>query len=164
MLTLPTIVERKAQPYSAVRAKVAMDQMRPVVDRAYKTIFGWLAQNGIEPAGAALFRYRMIDMPMVELDLAVPVANAVTPGEGMVADALPAGRYGQVTWTGPYDSLRDVHAVLLGWAEQSNGAWDLEETPDGDRFAARFEVYENNPAEVENPDELVTTVAIKVKG
>lgn len=163
MLTLPTIVERKAQLYVAVRERVALDEMRPVVDRAFTTLFGWIDSNGVVPSGAAFFRYNLIDMEgKFEIEFAVPVAeSAPTDGE-VVEGTLPAGRYGQVTWTGPYDALFDVNAVLVGWAREKGIQWDVRETPEGDRFAARFEVYENNPAEVSSPDELVTTVAIRI--
>ena len=55
-----------------------------------------------------------------------------------------------------------VNAVLVGWAREKGIQWDVRETREGVRFAARFEAYENNPAEVSSPDELVTTVAIRI--
>jgi effector-binding domain-containing protein len=163
MLTLPKIVEREQQHYIAVREKVALADMRPVVDRAFQTLFGWLGDNGVAPAGAAFFRYNLVDMQgLFEIEFCVPVAKAAAPEAPVIAGILPAGRYGQVQWTGPYDALFDVNAVLVGWARETGIRWDVTGTPEGDRFAARFEVYENNPAEVSDPSELVTTVAIKI--
>ena len=163
MLTLPTVVERATQPYIAVRETVALSEMRPVVDRAFGTLFGWLQQSGVAPAGAAFFKYNRIDMKRsLEIEFAMPVAEPVAPGEGIISSMLPAGRYGQVTWTGPYDALIDVNAVLIGWAREKGIRWDVQPTPQGDRFGARIEIYENNPAEVDDPKDLVTTVAIRV--
>lgn len=165
MLTLPEIVERKAQPCVAVRAGVPMNDMVPSIDRSFATLYGWLASKGIEPSGAAFFRYNLIDMAgMMEIDFAAPVAVPVTVGkeEPVIAGTLPAGRYAQVTWTGPYQHLMDVNAVLIGWAREKRIVWDMEQTPVGDRFGSRIEVYENNPREVEDPKDLITTVAIRL--
>jgi DNA gyrase inhibitor GyrI len=163
MLTLPRIVQRDEQHYVAVREKVALKDMRPVVDRAFGALYGWLGRSGVAPAGAAFFRYNLIDMAgLCDIEFCVPVTKAAAPEAPVTAGSLPAGRYGQLTWTGPYDALFDVNAVLSGWAREKGIRWDVTPTPEGDRFAARFEVYENNPAEVSAPNELVTTVAIKV--
>lgn len=165
MLTLPEIIDRNAQPFVAVRASVPMNDMVPVIDRSFAALYGWLGSNGIEPAGPGFFKYNVISMNgMMEMEFASPVATSVAVGEDedVAAGILPAGRYAQVTWTGPYQHLMDVNAVLIGWAKERGLKWDMEETPDGDRFAARIEVYENDPHEVEDPNDLVTTVAIKL--
>lgn len=163
MLTLPTIIERAAQPYVAVRERVALSEMRPVVDRSFQTLFGWLGRNGVAPAGAAFFKYNLADMSnKFEIEFAVPVEKQAQAGGDLIAGLLPAGRYAQVTWTGPYEALFDVNAVLVGWAKEKSLRWDSESTAEGERFAARIEVYENNPAEVDDPNDLVTTVAIKL--
>lgn len=163
MLTLPEIVERGPQPYVAVRERVSLGAMKPAVDRALQKLFGWLGANGVEPVGAAFFKYNLIDMGgMLDVEFAVPVAREIDSGGEITAAMLPAGHYAQVKWTGPYDALVDVNAVLVGWAKEKGVRWDTQETPEGDRFAARIEIYENNPAEVEDPKDLVTTVAIKV--
>ena len=167
MLTLPVIAARPAQPYVAVPVKVRMADMVPVIDRSFATLYAWLGQKGLEPSGPAFFRYRVIDMNgLMELDLASPVAEAVKveDGEPVVSGMLPAGRYAEVTWTGSYQHLMDVNAVLVGWAKEKGVTWDMENTPEGNRFTARIEIYVNNPAEVSKPDDLVTTVAIKVAG
>lgn len=163
MLTLPEIVERGPQPYVAVRERVSLGAMKPAVDRAFHKLFAWLGANRVEPVGAAFFKYNLIDMGgTFEVEFAVPVAGEVEADGEIAAAVLPAGRYAQLTWTGPYDALMDVNAVLVGWAKEKGVRWDTQETPEGDRFAARIEIYENNPTEVEDPKDLVTTVAIKV--
>lgn len=165
MLTLPAVVERKAQPFVAVRARVSMDDMVPSIDRSFTMLHGWLGENGIEPVGAAFFKYNLVDMAgIMEIDFAVPVSKPVAVGDGgeVAAGLLPAGRYAQVTWTGPYQHLLDVNALLVAWIRENGLVCDVEETPAGDRFGARIEVYENNPQEVDDPRDLVTTVAIKL--
>jgi len=165
LLTLPVIIERPPQPYVAVRASVPMNDMVPSIDRAFTTLYAWLGRNGIEPAGAAFFKYNLIDMAgLMEIEFAAPVGGAVEVegDDPVVSGTLPSGRYAQVTWTGPYAPLMDVNAVLIGWAKEKGLRWDMDETAAGNRFAARVEIYENNPREVADPNDLITTVAIRL--
>lgn len=165
MLTLPEIVERQAQPYVAVRVNVPFTEVMSVIDGSFSTLYSWLGAHGIAPSGAAFFKYNVIDMAgLLEIELAAPVASLVTVDTDapVVFGVLAAGRYAQVTWTGPYQHLMEVNAVLIGWAKEKGIEWDMRTTTAGDRFESRVEIYENNPMEVDDPRDLVTTVAIKI--
>ncbi len=162
MLTLPKLVERPAQPYVAIREKVAIP-FNETVDRVLPELFGTLKSRGIEGSGPVFFKYNIIKMPELEVEFAVPVATPMPADGRLIAGVLPAGRYAQLTYWGPYDKLVDVTAVLIGWARQCGIEWDVKEAPDGDHFAARFEIYENDPSEEPDPNKWETTLAIKVR-
>ncbi len=74
---------------------------------------------------------------------------------------LAAGDYGVVRYTGPYDTLFEVNAVLVGWAKERGVVWDAETGPAGDRFAARVEYYHTDPAQNPDPATWVSEVMIK---
>ena len=57
----PQIQTRAAQHYAAIPATVAMDGISAAVDDAFPALFGWLAAQGIAPAGPPLIRYLVID-------------------------------------------------------------------------------------------------------
>jgi effector-binding domain-containing protein len=143
----PRIVERAAQPYVAVSGLVTMQTVGAVADRIPE-VFGWLGARGIEPAGAPFLRYRLIDMErQLEVEAGVPVvATAAGDGE-VVAGMLPAGRYAALTHVGSFDGLVAATAALLDWAAQQGLAWDVTDTPEGQRWGCRLEVYETDPAE-----------------
>ncbi|MBX3584729.1 MAG: GyrI-like domain-containing protein [Rhizobiaceae bacterium] len=163
MLSLPRIIERNPQPYVAVRERLALRDMKPVVDKAMGVLFGGLKDAGVTPAGPVFFKYDVIDMSgLCEIEFAVPVAERVAAPDHLVADVLPAGRYAELAWTGPYDALFEVNAVLAGWAAHKGLRWDARGSPEGDRFAARLEIYERGPSDGVSANEFVTTVAIKV--
>jgi len=161
MLTLPRITERNAQPYVAVRERVTVPY-NDVVDRAYGELFGWLEANGISPAGAPFIKYDLIAMPELEVEFGVPTATPVTANGRVVAGALPAGRYAAVSYWGGYEDLMDVNAVLIGWAKEKSLKWDAVETPAGDRFASRLEIYETDPRQEPDQSKWQTEVAIKL--
>jgi effector-binding domain-containing protein len=150
MTTQPTIVERPAQPYVAIKGSVTMRTFGEIADRLPE-VFAWLGERGIEPTEAPFFKYNLIDMMReLEVEAGVPVAAAV-PGEGEVfAAVLPAGRYVTATHVGHPDELADATGALLNWAAGNGLRWDVAETPDGQRWAARLEVLHTNP--VEEPD------------
>jgi hypothetical protein len=61
MPATPQITERADQPYVAIRANVTMAQLPGFADRLGE-VFGWLAEQGVAPAGPPFFRYNVIDM------------------------------------------------------------------------------------------------------
>jgi effector-binding domain-containing protein len=163
VLTLPRIVERKAQPYVAIR-RVVKIPFGDVIDATLPRLFQWIGANGIEPAGPPFFKYNVIDMANdLEMEFGVPTATLLQPDDVVVTGALSAGRYATVTNHGHYDQLMDATAVLIGWAKERGIQWDVEETAMGDKFAGRFEVYPNDPREVPNPDDWETEIWIKLR-
>jgi effector-binding domain-containing protein len=123
-MTEPQIELREAQPYLGIRERLT-DGVPEFADRVFPELFGWLGQNGIQPAAPPFIRYVEMDRSgePVELEVGVPVANGAG-GDGRVrADALPAGRWLTHLHVGPYRSktLPDLGAArdeLTAWAEE----------------------------------------------
>ncbi|QRM45896.1 GyrI-like domain-containing protein [Rhizobium sp. BG4] len=161
MLTLPRQTERGPQRYVAVRRKVTMP-FGDAVGPASGELFAAFANAGVAADGMEFIKYNLIDMPDLEIeigmttDAAIPLSGALMEGE------LPGGRYIETTYTGPYDDLYDVTAMLIGWAKERGIRWDMEETSEGDRFAARLEHYHNNPVDEPDPAKLRTTLLFKL--
>ena len=124
----------------------------------------WLERKGVAPAGAPFWRYLIIDMEAkLEIDVAVPVATAMTGDGRIIADVLPAGRYAVLVHTGPYDDLIEVTAVLLAWAEEKGLVWDKWSTgPRGEGWRARIETYFTDPTEEPDPAKWETELAFKL--
>ena len=106
MITEPKIEDRNEQPYVGIRTQVTMQEIGKVLPPLWGEVYGWLASKGSKPAGAPLWRYRVINMAVkMEIDAGVPVATAVTGDNRINADILPAGRYATLIYTGPYQGL-----------------------------------------------------------
>src|SRR5215467_12153542 len=79
MSNVPQIQERAEQHYAAIPVTVTMAGLSSAVDSAFPELFGWLAGQGIAPAGPPLIRYLVIDMAgTLQIELGVPVAAPVT--------------------------------------------------------------------------------------
>lgn len=143
----PTVIERVAQPYVAMRRSITMQTFDEIADRLPE-VFQWLGARGVEPAGPPFFKYNLIDMEReLEVEAGVPVATAMAGDDRVTAGVLPAGRYATVTHVGHPDQLVRHTGALLEWASQQGLEWDMSQTTEGERWACRLELYKTDPAE-----------------
>jgi len=164
----PQIQQRAAQPYAGIRVCVPMEGISAAVDEAFPELFGWLAEQGVAPAGPPFIRYRVIDM-MKELDIELAVPAEVTDdataaaGGRVRAGVLPGGRYAVLRHVGPYDGLVASNAALQEWAEQHGVEFDSWETDRGSGWRGRAEHYLTNPAEEPDASKWEVDVAYLTK-
>lgn len=147
MITEPKIEHRDEQPYVGIRAQVTFQELGKVLPPLWGEVYGWLAGKGLKPAGAPLWRYRVIDMgAKMEIDVGVPVATPVKGDNRITADTLPAGRYATLIYTGPYEGLKQATADLLDWAQNKGIVWDKRtKGSTGESWRARIENYLTDP-------------------
>jgi effector-binding domain-containing protein len=161
----PSIEHRPAQAYLAIAGSVPMHGIPALADRLGE-VFDLLAARGIAPAGPPFFRYHLIDMEReLELEVGVPVgagdANAAGTGD-VRAGTLPAGRYATAIHVGPFDELVGATGDLLAWADREGLRWDRADTPAGERWGSRLEIYHTDPREEPDPARYVTELAFRL--
>ncbi|WP_313523055.1 GyrI-like domain-containing protein [Shinella sp.] len=161
MLTMPETVEWGPKSYVAVRLPVVIP-FGQEVDPAFEELFEAFAQAGVEPDGVEFIKFNVVDMPRLEIEVGMTTDAAVPLSGRLVNGVLPAGRYVSMTYTGPYDGLYDATAMLVGWAKEKGLQWDARSTENGDVFASRLEVHDNNPSTEPDPEKLVTTLLFKL--
>lgn len=161
MLTIPRIIHRTAQRYIAVRLAVSIP-FDDDLDPAFDELFSAFANAGVAPNGMEFVKFNLIDMPRLEIEAGMTTDAAIPPSGRLIEGELPAGRYVSLTYTGSYADLMDVTAMLVGWAREKGLKWDSHMTPDGERFACRLEVHENNPSIEPDPARLRTTLLFKL--
>lgn len=162
MLTVPKIVERSSCAYVAIKKWVTLpfdDEIPEILDR----LFGFLKDNDLREAGPVFFKHNLVAMPDLEMEFGVPVDRAIAVAGDFVSGVLPAGRYAEVTYFGPYDQLISVNGMLIDWSRNAGWQFDAREEANGEWFANRLEIYHNSPAEQPDPNKLETTVSIKLK-
>jgi effector-binding domain-containing protein len=165
MLSEARVIERAAQPYAAIRAQVTMRTLGTVLPALHPRVFAWLGERGIPPAGAPFWKYNAIDMDRgLEVEVGVPVAAAVDGDDQVLAGVLPPGRYATLRYTGHPDGLLGATASLLKWAEEQNLTWDTRPAPDGERWGARLEIYETDPATEPDMSKWTTQLAFRLAG
>lgn len=162
MLT-PSVTERPAQPYVAIRAETTMQTMDTVLVPLFPQVFGWLAERGIPPVGPPFWKYNVIDMDgILEVEVGVPVGEPADGDDRVLAGVLPAGQYATLRYTGHPDGIIDAVVVLRDWVGQENLTWDMTDTPAGERWGARLEIYETDPAEEPDMTKWTTLLAFRL--
>jgi hypothetical protein len=91
----------------------------------------------------------------------VPIAEAVSSDDPILADTLPAGRYATLIYT---DVRRGVegNAALLDWGARQGLKWDSWTTENGDGFGARLESYLTEPRDEPDIAKWEQEVAIRL--
>ena len=159
-MTIPKIEVREAKPYVAMRKRVTIP-FGDAVDAALGPVESYIKAQGFPQYGPCIFKYNLIDMPRLEVEFGFLTPKLLAPKDGLVVGELPAGTYASLLYTGPYDNLMEVNAVLIGWAAHKGIVWDSTPTAEGDAFAARVETYFDPP--VGDPNGWRTEVAIRVR-
>ena len=163
MLAAPEVIERPAQPYVGIKARVTMQTLSTTLPALHGHVFRWLRQRRIPATGHPFWKYNIIDMDRgLDVEVGVPVAASVDGDEQVVSGVLPAGRYASLRYTGHPNGLLDATAFLLEWAGQQHLTWDLSHGPDGERWGARLEIYETDPATEPDMTKWTTQLAFRL--
>jgi effector-binding domain-containing protein len=145
----PKIERRPEQPYAGITGEAANEaEFRSFVDAAFPELFGWLGDQGIEPAGAPFIRYLEVsrDAQPLRFELGAPTNGAPHADGPVQAGELPAGRYATLLHVGPYRhaevaDLDDARARLSAWAEREGIRLQSAATARGTAFEASVERY-----------------------
>ena len=165
MISEVEVIERTAQPYVGIKARVTMQTIGTVLPVLHPRVFAWLGERGIAPVGPPFWKYDVIDMERaLEVEVGAPVAMVVDGDGQVLAGVLAPGRYATLRYTGHPDGLVGPTAFLLKWAEEQNLTWDVTQTPEGERWGARLEIYETDPATEPDLNKWTTQLAFRLLG
>ncbi len=163
MLTQPAVIERSAQPYVAIKAQVTMQTLSTILPALHGCVFDWLRERRTSPIGPPFWKYNIVDMDRgLEVEVGVPVSARVDGADRILPGLLPAGRYAALRYTGHPQGLLDATAFLLEWAGQQHLTWDLSHGSDGERWGARLEIYETDPAAEPDMTKWTTQLAFRL--
>ena len=158
-----TIVERPAAPYAAIKVQVSMDELGAIVPPLNGEVFQWLMARGVAPAGAPFWKYDLIDMHgTLEIEAGVAVAEPVSGDERVLGGVLPAGRYVMTRHVGHPSTLMAATAALLDWAATHGLTWDKTDTPTGERWGSRLEIYLTDPRDQPDMNQWETELAFRL--
>lgn len=163
MFSEPKLEKRAAQPYAGIRTTATLAELGAgLIPRLHGEVYRWLEQHGGAPDGPPFIRYHLIDMAnTLDLTLGVPVASPVAGDARVGADALPAGRYATLIYTGIENGVAGNKA-LLDWGAEQKLEWDTRATPDGDVFGSRYEQFLTDPDDEPDMAKWQTEVAIRL--
>jgi len=164
MLTNPKLIQRRAQPYVAIRTKVPIP-FGALLPPMWDEVHAWLVSRNLAAAGAPFIRYLTTDMETrLDIEVGFPVAAAVT-GDGRIsAGVLPAGRYAVLEYTGPYegDGVFKANVAMMEWAKEQDIVWQISRKDNIEWWVARLEIYLTDPASEPDSNKWQTQLAFLV--
>jgi effector-binding domain-containing protein len=120
---------------------------------AYQQLYESLARQSIAPAGPARLVYRQMEDDAWRIEPCVPVAGSVRPEGDLEVHDMEGGRAVTALHVGPYDELG------IAWDEVSK--WVAAR---GHKTSAQpYDVYLNDPSEVDDPAELRTELVWPIR-
>jgi effector-binding domain-containing protein len=165
MISEPKIERRKKRPYVASRLAVPIP-FGKYLQPAWEEVYDWLKAHGIQPSGPAIIRYLTTDMSKeLDMDVGFLVDKSVKGDDRIIADALPAGRYATLLYTGPYrgKGIFKATVALLEWAKENKIRWDISKKKGVEWWNGRAEFYFSDPAVDKDPSRYETELAFLIK-
>jgi effector-binding domain-containing protein len=160
--TRPTIKELSEHHTAGIRLKARIRDFKTVIPLTLGEIFAWAEKQGVKRVGPPYMRYYVIDMEgAMDIELGIPVAEAIRPNGKVTPGVFPAGRYASLVYTGR-DRGYSGNSALIRWGIKEGLKWDSWDDPAGDAFACRYEAFLTDPSEEPDHKKWQTEVAIKL--
>jgi effector-binding domain-containing protein len=161
MLTLPAKTRRKKQPYLSIRSQLPRRNLERQAKLFFMELREFIKTSAIDDMGPGFLRYLTIGADG-QLDMEFGYfTNRLHPGGGPFrSGVLPAGLYMTAEWTGPYERLPDIHAMLPGWAAENGVNWQMRQADGETSYGCRLEIFHQSPRHVEDPAQYRTEIAI----
>ena len=167
MITKPKLEHRPEQYYAAIRMAVPIP-FGKYLQPAWSEVAQWLLDKGIPntESGPAIIRYLTTDMSKkLDIEVGFTIPKAI-PGEGRIlVDALPAGEYATLLYTGPYKGkgVYKATVALIDWANENNITWNTSMKDGVEWWNGRTEFYLTDPDLEPNPKKFETELVFMVK-
>jgi effector-binding domain-containing protein len=156
----PQIDARPKQIYIGIRTIAPFKGMSKVIDSISKELNAWVNKHKIKTAGPPFLRYHVIDMRgFMDISYCVPVRKVVPDDGAVKSDALPAGQYASLIYSGGGIS---GNRALIEWVRAHGMDFDRWDTEQGDNFRGRYETYLTDPNVEPRKSRWQIEVAIKL--
>jgi effector-binding domain-containing protein len=156
----PKIDTPPKQSYMGIRTIAPFKGMSKEITKIAQELNSWVEENKIKPSGPPFLRFHVIDMRgFMDISFCVPVRKALPDNGQIKADAIPAGRYASLIYSGGGIS---ANRALIEWVRAKGMDFDRWDTEQGDNFRGRYETYLTDPKIEPRKSKWKIEVAIKL--
>ena len=129
-------IQIEAQAILGIRSSAKMQDLPDILGAHFGEIFGYVIQNGQQPAGMPLSRYHSMDGESVDLECGIPINAPLDGTDRIKPGSLPGGRVATVTHVGPYEGLPQTWSALFEWIgaeglKPADAPWEVYLTDPG---------------------------------
>lgn len=144
--------EQAAQPVLSIRKTTSVGELPQEIGKAYCSIAQHLNEIGEQPAEAPFTAYYNLDMEHLDVEMGFPVSKQLAGGGEIKAGIIPAGKYAECMYKGPYSEMVPAYDAMNRWISEKGLA----------ATGISYEIYYNSPEEVPE-SELLTKIMLPVK-
>jgi effector-binding domain-containing protein len=112
------ITDQAAQPILTIRTRTSIQDIAQALGQAYGEIFGYLGEQGVQPAGMPFTMYYNMDMSDLDIEIGVAVERPVPEKSAMRLGELPAGKIAACLYTGPYSDCGPAYEELQRFVQE----------------------------------------------
>lgn len=160
IVSKPKIEKRPTINYMGIRFIAPFKGMSKEIRKNADILNAWVDENKVKTLGPPFLRYHVIDMRgFMDLSFCVPVRKALVNDGNIKADAIPAGKYASLIYTGGGIS---GNRALIEWVRAQDLDFDRWDTKEGDNFRGRYETYLTDPKIQPRRSQWEIEVAIKL--
>lgn len=110
-----TLEEKAVQPTIAIRTRSAVQNLPQVLGKAFGNIMSYLAEIGVQPAGAPYVGYFNTDMQDLDIEIGFPMAQGKGGKDHIIASEIPAGKQVSCLHVGPYNQVGSAYDAMIEW-------------------------------------------------
>jgi effector-binding domain-containing protein len=164
MLTLPAKKRRKKQSFVAIRAQMPRRYLARQAAVFFSEVRDFVAARAIDDAGPGFLRYLSVSRDG-ELDMEIGyLTGRPHPGSGPIrSGVLPSGTFLSAEWTGPFEKLPEINAMLPAWASHAGIELDVKESGDGVAYGCRMELFHITNRHTEDEAKYRTEILMLTK-
>ncbi|MGV3548739.1 hypothetical protein [Rhizobium sp.] len=161
MLTLPTKKRRRKQPFLAIRAQMARRNLTRQATLFFSEVRAFVAARAIDDAGPGFMRYHSVGHDGdLDVEIGYLTSRQHSGGGPIRSGVMPAGTFLSSEWTGPFEKLPEINAMLPGWASHSGIELDLKEQNGDIAYACRLEVFHVTPRHTQDAEKFRTEILV----
>lgn len=139
----PKIYHRQETPTIGIRIVTPFAGMFAQVDKIRKELAQWLKEQEIKTQCYGYLRYYVIDMAGdMDIEYGFCVERPVMGNGRIQPGSLPAGRYVSLIYSG---GGYQGNKALVEYVRANNLPVDRWDSPQGDNFRCRYEMYLTDP-------------------
>jgi len=130
-MTTVEVEQREPQPVLSIRQTVPVAELTQAQGASLYGLWRFLRDRGVAPTGPPFVRYHTFGDVETEVEIGVPVGNAVAGAGRISASELPGGRTVTTMHLGPHDRLGDAYNRVQEWlathGQPAGPAWEVYE-------------------------------------
>lgn len=142
MLSMPQKIQINRQQFISLRSRLSARLITQQSQVFFKEAREEALKQGAKEIGSAFLKLVTFrDFDNLEADFGFFTEKPMRTNGPFKAGSLPAADYIQASWRGPYERMRDIHVLIIQWANEAKLTIDSTRDEKGLHFGCLLNVF-----------------------